>query len=346
MVESRANGLAGHRVDVFFTTGKIQQGDGGHQKRQLHSTITLASLNATEAEDVDTELAPLPERSNFRESDPVKTYLREIGKAPLLTRDEEVTLAKRIKKGDKEARKQFIAANLRLVVSIAKRYTHYNMPLLDLIQEGNIGLMKAVDKFDYTRGYKFSTYATWWIRQSITRATADQANTIRIPLHIIEMSLDLQRKKRAYMHKHGVDPPAAVLAKQMGITEDKVTMLQTLTQYTLSLENPISEEGEDLLGDFVEDPQAMSPLKEALRVLLKDELSKAIKQLNKREREVLILRYGLRDGRPRVLQEVAEKFKISRERVRQIEVKALEKLQHPVRKERLRKCHEMYKNEY
>jgi len=346
MVGSRANGLAEHHVDVLFTTGKIQQGDGGHQKRLLHSTITLASLNATETEDTNTELAPLPERANFRESDPVKTYLQEIGKAPLLTRDEEVTLAKLIKRGNQEARKQFIAANLRLVVSIAKRYTHYNMPLLDLIQEGNIGLMKAVDKFDYTRGFKFSTYATWWIRQSITRATADQANTIRIPLHIIEMSLDLERKKRTYMHKHGVEPPPTVLAEQMNITEDKVMMLQTLTQYTLSLENPISEEGEDLLGDFVEDPQAMSPIKEALRVLLKDELAKAIKQLSKREREVLILRYGLRDGRPRVLQEVAEKFKISRERVRQIEVKALEKLQHPARKERLRKCHEMYKNEY
>lgn len=343
MVETRANGLTEHHVRVLHTSRKVRQGE----KRLKKGTLKTAhSPHVLDDDTEDADLKELVKKEMVRDNDPVKTYLQEIGKARLLTRIEEADLAKRIKNGDEEARKKFIAANLRLVVSIAKRYTHHNMPLLDLIQEGNIGLMKAVDKFDYTRGYKFSTYATWWIRQAITRATADQANTIRIPLHIIELSLEMERTKRAYMHKHGEEPTEKVLAETMNITEDKVLLLKTLTQYTLSLENPISDEGEDLLGDFIEDPQAVSPIKEALHVLLKDELEKAIKQLSKREREVLIMRYGLRDGRPQVLQKVAEKFKISRERVRQIEVKALEKLQHPMRKDRLRKCHEMYKSEH
>jgi RNA polymerase primary sigma factor len=291
----------------------------------------------------------MPSTTHLKEEsgdvDTVKTYLQEIGRAPLLRRREEIELAKRIEHGDREAREKFIAANLRLVVSIAKKYAHHNMPLLDLIQEGNLGLMRAVDKFDYTRGFKFSTYATWWIRQAITRAAADQSNTIRIPIHILEMALKMDRNRRAYIQKHGERPDDETLAKLMDITEEKVTLLQTLAQYPLSLEHPVSEEGEDLLGDFVQDPQANSPIFDALQELLKDELKLAIKDLNRRERQILIMRYGLKDGRPKVLQEVANHFKISRERVRQIELKAMEKLQHPKRKERLRKCHDLLKSE-
>jgi|GEM_PF-463921 len=280
-----------------------------------------------------------------KRTDSVKIYLQEIGRTPLLSRLEEADLAQRTRKGDELARKRFIAANLRLVVAIAKRYAHHKLPLLDLIQEGNIGLIRAVEKFDHTRGYKFSTYATWWIRQAITRAAADQAHTIRIPLHMLEMAAKLARIKREHTQEQGRPPDSATLAGRLEISEEKVLLLETLAQYTLSLEHPISEEGEDLLGDFVEDKQALSPLKEALRILLKDELKNAMSQLTERERKVLVLRYGLKDGRPRVLQEVAEAFKISRKRVRQIEVKALEKLQHPRRKEQLRRCHEMLKSE-
>jgi len=283
--------------------------------------------------------------ASVKNTDSVKIYLQEIGRTPLLSRLEEADLAQRVRKGDEQARKQFIAANLRLVVAIAKRYAHHKLPLLDLIQEGNIGLIRAVEKFDHTRGYKFSTYATWWIRQAITRAAADQAHTIRIPIHMLEMAAALARIKREYKQEQGRPPDSATLAKRLAISEEKVLLLETLAQYTLSLEHPVSEEGEDLLGDFVEDKQALSPVKEALRILLKDELRNAMGQLTERERKVLMLRYGLKDGRPRVLQEVAEAFNISRERVRQIEVKALEKLQHPRRKEQLRRCHEMLKSE-
>lgn len=277
--------------------------------------------------------------------DPVKAYLQDIGHTPLLTRLQEADLAQRIRRGDEAARRQFVSANLRLVVSIAKRYAHSNMPLLDLIQEGNMGLMRAVDKFDHTRGYKFSTYATWWIRQAITRASVDQARVIRIPIHMMEAALALRRAKNEYLQEYGKMPTVEVLAELLETAKEKILLLDTLSVYTLSLEQPVGDENNNLLGDFLEDLQAVSPVKEGLLLLLKDELKQAIAQLGKREREVLILRYGLQDGRPRVLQDVAEAFNISRERVRQIEVKALEKLRHPRRKDKLERCRTLLQNE-
>ena len=271
------------------------------------------------------------------EPDPVRIYLQEIGRAPLLSRLEEADLAQRIQKGDVAARNRFISANLRLVVSIAKRYAHHHLPLLDLIQEGNLGLIRAVEKFDHTRGFKFSTYATWWIRKAIVRAVADQANTIRIPLHMVELAAQLERVKREHLQSHGRAPTVKELAHALNTSRDSILLLETLSQYTLSLEYPVSDEGEDVLGDFVEDGQSTSPAHDALLVLLRDELEGAFKRLNKRERDILLLRFGLRDGRPRVLQEVAQAFHISRERVRQIEVKALEKLRHPKLKERFQR---------
>jgi len=334
-------GSAQEKADAFADTlvsNETRQNDHG-----VFVTPKPDPISKSEDDDV-----PDPDALQDRdggEIDTVKTYLQEIGRAPLLSQREEIELAKRVQQGDREAREKFIAANLRLVVSIAKKYAHLNTPLLDLIQEGNLGLMRAVDKFDYTRGFKFSTYATWWIRQAITRAAADQSNTIRIPLHIIELALKLDRLQRDYVQQHGERPDEATLARLLEVTPEKIVLLQTLSQYTLSLEHPVSEEGDDLLGDFVEDPQASSPVIDALQELLKDELTLAIRQLNRRERQILILRYGLKDGRPRVLQEVANHFKISRERVRQIELKAMEKLQHPKHKERLRRCREQLRNE-
>jgi len=355
-------------------------------------------------------------KPNARREDPVKTYMREIGKVPLLTKEGEVELAKameigayaelsiaviigeeaakKLKKpkslsdvektecedlaekgnaaaelmissafeeklGDElprtserseleslitlgaAARDRLTISNLRLVVSIAKRYMNRGLSFLDLIQEGNMGLMKAVEKFDYTRGYKFSTYATWWIRQAITRAIADQSRTIRVPVHMIETVRELNRVKREYIQSHGSAPTLEDLSALTGMSIDKIKKVESVSQYTASLERPFGEEDEDTLGDFIEDPSSPSPTKETFRMFLKEQLSRALDQLDEREREILKLRYGLEDGHPRTLKDVSLKFNITRERVRQIEIKAIEKLKHPSRRAELKRFREL-----
>ena len=351
-----------------------------------------------------------------RREDPVKTYLREIGKVPLLTKEGEVSLAKAmeigvfaelsmgrlageeaagklkkskglssaeesgleelVEKGQEAAellessafeeklgaelpvnvpadqlkrlisegllaRDRLTVSNLRLVVSIAKRYMNRGLSFLDLIQEGNMGLMKAVEKFDFSRGYKFSTYATWWIRQAITRAIADQSRTIRVPVHMIETVRELNRVKREFIQSHGSAPTLEDLSGLTGMSIDKIKKVESVSQYTASLERPIGDQDEDTLGDFIEDPASPSPTKETFRMFLKEQLARALDQLDEREREILKLRYGLDDGHPRTLKDVSLKFNITRERVRQIEIKAIEKLKHPSRRAELKKFREL-----
>jgi len=295
--------------------------------------------------DCDFEQADLITDTEGSGVDPVKVYLQEIGRTLLLTREQEVELARRIQLSDEKAREQLITANLRLVVSIAKKYIGRNMSFLDLIQEGNMGLMRAVEKFDYTKGFKFSTYATWWIRQAITRAIADQSRTIRIPIHMIETVREVQRLKKEYVREFGEAPDLGSLSEQLGISSEKIRRVENVSQFTVSLERPVGDDEDDTMGDFVSDEQATSPVKETLRSLLKDELQSAIDQLSEREQQILILRYGLKDDHQRTLKDVAKEFNITRERVRQIEIKALEKLKHPKRKEKLQKYREMLHNE-
>jgi len=275
--------------------------------------------------------------SNVKINDPVKMYLKEIGTVELLKHEEEIDLAKRILDGDDDAKKRLAAANLRLVVSIAKRYVGRGMLFLDLIQEGNMGLIKAVEKFDYTKGFKFSTYATWWIRQAITRAIADQARTIRIPVHMVETINKLTRIQRQLIQELGREPTAEEIADKMdGMTPEKVREIQKISLEPVSLETPIGEEDDSHLGDFIEDEQAMSPDDYAANELLKDELNEVLLELTDREEKVLRLRFGLDDGRTRTLEEVGKEFNVTRERIRQIEAKALRKLKHPSRSKRLR----------
>lgn len=275
--------------------------------------------------------------SNVKINDPVKMYLKEIGTVELLTHDEEIELAKKILEGDEEAKKRLAAANLRLVVSIAKRYVGRGMLFLDLIQEGNMGLIKAVEKFDYTKGFKFSTYATWWIRQAITRAIADQARTIRIPVHMVETINKLTRIQRQLIQELGREPSAEEIADKMdGMTPEKVREIQKISLEPVSLETPIGEEDDSHLGDFIEDEGAMSPDDYAANELLKDELNEVLLELTDREEKVLRLRFGLDDGRTRTLEEVGKEFNVTRERIRQIEAKALRKLKHPSRSKRLK----------
>lgn len=275
--------------------------------------------------------------SNVKINDPVKMYLKEIGTVELLNHEEEIVLAKRILEGDEEAKKRLAAANLRLVVSIAKRYVGRGMLFLDLIQEGNMGLIKAVEKFDYTKGFKFSTYATWWIRQAITRAIADQARTIRIPVHMVETINKLTRIQRQLIQELGREPTAEEIADHMdGMTPEKVREIQKISLEPVSLETPIGEEDDSHLGDFIEDEQAMSPDDYAANELLKDELNEVLLELTDREEKVLRLRFGLDDGRTRTLEEVGKEFNVTRERIRQIEAKALRKLKHPSRSKRLK----------
>lgn len=298
-------------------------------------------------EDLDEEIPDEEEREDLPDSvdDPVKMYLQDIGKIPLLSREEEVVLAKRIAQGDEQAKVKLITANLRLVVSIAKKYMGRGLSFLDLIQEGNMGLMKGVEKFDYTKGFKFSTYATWWIRQAITRAIADQSRTIRIPVHMTEAIRELNRVKKEHVHEHGEPPALKELAEELKIPVEKIKKVESVSQYTASLERPIGEDEEDTLGDFIEDKDAPSPTRETLRLLLAEALEHSLNQLTNREREILKLRYGLEDDHPRTLKDVARVFNITRERVRQIEIKALEKLKHPSRKEPLRKYLDLLSNE-
>lgn len=268
--------------------------------------------------------------------DPVRMYLKEIGKVELLTADEEKELAARMEVGDDEAKQHLIEANLRLVVSIAKRYTGRGMQFLDLIQEGNLGLIKAVDKFDYHKGYKFSTYATWWIRQAITRAIADQARTIRIPVHMVETINKLIRVQRQLLQKLTREPEADEIAQEMGITVEKVREIMKISQEPVSLEKPIGEEEDSHLGDFIPDEDAPSPAEQAAFTLLKEQLFDVLKELTPREEQVLKMRYGLEDGRTRTLEEVGKEFNVTRERIRQIEAKALRKLRHPSRSKKLK----------
>ena len=268
--------------------------------------------------------------------DPVRMYLKEIGKVPLLSADEEVELAKKMETGDLDARKRLAEANLRLVVSIAKRYVGRGMLFLDLIQEGNLGLMKAVEKFDYRKGYKFSTYATWWIRQAITRAIADQARTIRIPVHMVETINKLIRVQRQLLQELGREPYPEEIAKEMNLPVDRVREIQKISQEPVSLETPIGEEEDSHLGDFIQDDNVPVPAEAAAFTLLKEQLSEVLGTLTDRERKVLELRFGLDDGRARTLEEVGKEFNVTRERIRQIEAKALRKLRHPSRSRKLK----------
>ncbi|EEQ48112.1 RNA polymerase sigma factor RpoD [Selenomonas flueggei ATCC 43531] len=268
--------------------------------------------------------------------DPVRMYLKEIGHVPLLTAEEEVALAQRMEAGDEEARHRLEEANLRLVVSIAKRYVGRGMLFLDLIQEGNLGLLKAVEKFDYSKGYKFSTYATWWIRQAITRAIADQARTIRIPVHMVETINKLVRISRQLLQELGRDPHPEEIAKEMGITVARVHEIMKIAQEPVSLETPIGEEEDSHLGDFIEDEAAPAPAEAASFMLLREQLEEVLETLTDREKNVLRLRFGLEDGRSRTLEEVGQSFGVTRERIRQIEAKALRKLRHPSRSKVLR----------
>ncbi|HAQ41491.1 MAG TPA: RNA polymerase sigma factor RpoD [Clostridiales bacterium] len=268
--------------------------------------------------------------------DPVRMYLKEIGKVPLLTADEEIELAKRMQEGDEEAKKRLAEANLRLVVSIAKRYVGRGMLFLDLIQEGNLGLIKAVEKFDYTKGFKFSTYATWWIRQAITRAIADQARTIRIPVHMVETINKLIRIKRQLLQELGRDATPEEIALEMEMEPDKVREILKIAQEPVSLETPIGEEEDSHLGDFIPDDEVQAPSDVATFTLLKEQLSSVLYTLTDREQKVLRLRFGLDDGRARTLEEVGKEFDVTRERIRQIEAKALRKLRHPSRSKKLK----------
>ena len=290
-------------------------------------------IDDKDSEEVEIDLS-VPEGISI--DDPVRMYLKEIGRVPLLTADEEVALAKRMQEGDEIAQKRLAEANLRLVVSIAKRYVGRGMLFLDLIQEGNLGLIKAVEKFDYTKGYKFSTYATWWIRQAITRAIADQARTIRIPVHMVETINKLIRVSRQLLQQLGREPSPEEIAKEMDISVERVREIMKIAQEPVSLDTPIGEEEDSHLGDFIEDQDAPAPADAASFMLLKEQLEEVLDTLTPREEKVLRLRFGLDDGRARTLEEVGQSFGVTRERIRQIEAKALRKLRHPSRSRKLK----------
>ncbi len=320
------------------------------QVDKLYETLEAANIEIVEdldvdsLEDLDVVLESAKEMENEDGSvvdgavidDPVKVYLKEIGRVPLLTGDEERELATRIMEGDAKAKKRLSEANLRLVVSIAKRYVGRGMQFLDLIQEGNLGLIKAVEKFDYTKGFKFSTYATWWIRQAITRAIADQARTIRIPVHMVETINKVKKVSSQLLHKNGHEPVAEEIAKELDMSVDKVREIMRVAQEPVSLETPIGEEEDSHLGDFIPDDEAPAPADAASHILLKEQLAEVLASLTPREEKVLRLRFGLEDGRPRTLEEVGKEFDVTRERIRQIEAKALRKLRHPSRSKKLK----------
>ena len=289
-----------------------------------------------EVEEVKVENIDIGNMDGISVDDPVRMYLREIGKIPLLSYEEEIELAKKVLDGDEDAKKRLAECNLRLVVSIAKKYVGRGMLFLDLIQEGNMGLMKAVDKFDASKGYKFSTYATWWIRQAITRAIADQARTIRIPVHMVETINRLIRTSRLLLQRLGREPTPDEIAQEMDMPVEKVMEIQKIAQDPVSLETPIGEEDDSHLGDFIQDEDSPAPQDSASFTLMKEQLAEVMNTLTPREAKVLKLRFGLEDGRARTLEEVGKEFEVTRERIRQIEAKALRKLRHPSRSKRLR----------
>ncbi len=293
-------------------------------------------FDPSEEEEIDLESIDMSVPEGLSLEDPVRMYLKEIGKVQLLTADEEIELAQRMEEGDEEAKKQLAEANLRLVVSIAKRYVGRGMLFLDLIQEGNMGLIKAVEKFDYRKGYKFSTYATWWIRQAITRAIADQARTIRIPVHMVETINKLTRVSRQLLQELGREPSPDEIAEEMGMPVERVREIQKISQEPVSLETPIGEEEDSHLGDFLPDDDVPAPSEAAASTILKEQLNEVLDTLTTRERKVLQLRFGLIDGRARTLEEVGKEFNVTRERIRQIEAKALRKLRHPIRSKKLK----------
>ena len=296
--------------------------------------ITFDTPDMPKAADPDLSIGV--DNKNVAMDDPVKVYLKEIGRVPLLSSEEEIDLAIRISENDPVAKQRLAEANLRLVVSIAKRYVGRGMQFLDLIQEGNLGLIKAVDKFDYTKGFKFSTYATWWIRQAITRAIADQARTIRIPVHMVETINKVKKTNSQLLHKNGRDPTAEEIAAELDMPVDKVREILRVAQEPVSLETPIGEEEDSHLGDFIPDDDALAPADAASMLLLKEQLGDVLKTLTPREEKVLSLRFGLEDGHPRTLEEVGKEFNVTRERIRQIEAKALRKLRHPSRSKKLK----------
>ncbi|MBO4887776.1 MAG: RNA polymerase sigma factor RpoD [Firmicutes bacterium] len=333
--QKKKNVLEYQEVVDAFTDLNLQPEDVervyDHLENAGIDVIGLIEEVPDDKEDLD---LTLPE--NIRIDDPVRMYLKEIGKVPLLTADEEVELAVRMEKGDEKAKKELAEANLRLVVSIAKRYVGRGMQFLDLIQEGNLGLIKAVEKFDFRKGYKFSTYATWWIRQAITRAIADQARTIRIPVHMVETINKLSRVQRQLLQENGREATPEEIAEEMEVPVSKVREIMKIAQEPVSLETPIGEEEDSHLGDFIPDTQMMVPADAAAYSLLKEQLMDVLGTLTDREQQVLRLRFGLDDGRARTLEEVGSQFGVTRERIRQIEAKALRKLRHPSRSKKLK----------
>ena len=321
--------LEANHIDVLRVSG---DGDGIEELDDVDdSDIVL-----TDEDDVDMEKIDLSVPDGISIEDPVRMYLKEIGKVPLLSADEEVELAKRMAEGDEDAKKRLAEANLRLVVSIAKRYVGRGMLFLDLIQEGNLGLIKAVEKFDYHKGFKFSTYATWWIRQAITRAIADQARTIRIPVHMVETINKLIRVSRQLLQELGREPTPEEIAAELDMPVERVREILKISQEPVSLETPIGDEEDSHLGDFIQDDNVPVPAEAAAQTLLKEQLDEVLDTLTEREQKVLRLRFGMDDGRARTLEEVGKEFDVTRERIRQIEAKALRKLRHPSRSRKLR----------
>ena len=315
--------LEGHNIDVLRITADTDD------------DVDIDNMIAEE-EEVDMENIDLSVPEGESIEDPVRMYLKEIGKVPLLSAEREIELAKRMEEGDEDAKKELAEANLRLVVSIAKRYVGRGMLFLDLIQEGNLGLIKAVEKFDYHKGYKFSTYATWWIRQAITRAIADQARTIRIPVHMVETINKLIRVSRQLLQELGREPLPEEIAKELDMPVERVREILKISQEPVSLETPIGEEEDSHLGDFIQDDNVPVPAEAAAQTLLKEQLDEVLDTLTEREQKVLRLRFGMNDGRARTLEEVGKEFDVTRERIRQIEAKALRKLRHPSRSRKLR----------
>ena len=313
---------------------EMENGEIDVSEMDIDDEFVESEIDESEVDKLlQTDLLKMAESMDVDE--PIKMYLREIGQIPLLSYDEEIEYAQRVLKGDEEAKQKLIESNLRLVVSIAKKHTNRGLKMLDLIQEGNMGLMKAVEKFEYEKGFKFSTYATWWIRQAITRAIADQGRTIRIPVHMIETINKIKKESRIILQETGKEPTAEELAKKLEIPVDKVKNILEMNQDPISLETPVGSEEDSELGDFVEDDKFLNPYDATTRVLLKEQLDEILKTLNEREEMVLRYRYGLDDGSQKTLEEVGKIFNVTRERIRQIEVKALRKLRHPSRRKKL-----------